>query len=339
MLGILEAVLLLGLRADAGVLDKTLFIAPADGHKPVVDAIDHAVKSVQMTMYHLTDLDVIDALAGARKRKLDVRVILDGESLKKPRFAAGAQALTAAGVLVRPSSPAFSITHEKALLIDGTKAVIMSMNMTQTASDTRDYGIITENPGIVAEWESVFNADWMNAQTGRGETPRVHRADLLWSPVNSEKKLKDLALRARKELAVEVENLGDKTIMKALIKAAKRRASVRVIVPMCDLNADPLYNYPFLAELAKAGVQVKVMSYPSYPDEPYMHAKMMLADRSWAYVGSVNFSENSTRRARELGILFSEQDLLARLADTFERDWRAAVDVPDPPPRSCPRAQ
>jgi phosphatidylserine/phosphatidylglycerophosphate/cardiolipin synthase-like enzyme len=105
---------------------------------------------------------------------------------------------------------------------------------------------------------------------------------------------------------------------------------------MCDLNEDPLWNYPFLATLERGGVRARVMPYPATPRHPYMHAKMMVADGRRAYVGSVNYSVNSTRQARELGLLFSEPELTATLSAAFAADWQAAVDVPAPPPGFCP---
>ena len=54
---------------------------------------------------------VPEALIAACRRGVRVRVILDGSSLQQARFGTVAQRLLASGVLVRPSTPAFSITN------------------------------------------------------------------------------------------------------------------------------------------------------------------------------------------------------------------------------------
>lgn len=322
--------------STAFAADIQLFVAPADGHKTAIAAIASAAKSVDMVMFHLTDYAVVKALIAARKRGVAVRIILDGASLASSKFSVPANRLKAVGADVRGSSLAFSITHEKALVVDGARALIMSMNMTGGAARTRDYGVSTAEPGVVREWESVFAADWANAEDGGSRTPALSRPDLVWSPVNSRARLVALADSAKTELAAQVENLGDPEIMGAFIAAAKRGARVRVLVPECDLNKDPLFNYPHLKRLAAGGVQTRVMPHPSTPERPYIHAKMMLADRARAYVGSVNYSSNSTTRARELGIIVSQAGAAKKIAETFERDWSAAVPVPDPLPADCP---
>jgi phosphatidylserine/phosphatidylglycerophosphate/cardiolipin synthase-like enzyme len=287
-------------------------------------------------MYHLTDRKVVNALLAAGARGVRVRVILDQSSLMVSKYLRPYRNLLAGGVEVRKSSARFSLTHAKAMIVDGRRAFIMSLNLSGGAASMRDYGVVTQDPSIAAAVAQVFEADWANAEKGAGDSPDVSDPRLVVSPVNSESRLQGLIDSASRELIAAVENLGDPVIQKALIRAARRGVSVRLIVPMCDLNDNPLRNYPFLDGLKQGGVLARVMPYPATPQHPYMHAKMMVADGQRAYVGSVNYSENSTRQARELGLLFSEPKLIAVLSSTFAEDWRAAVDVPSPPPRFCP---
>jgi cardiolipin synthase A/B len=55
-----------------------------------------------------------------------------------------------------------------------------------------------------------------------------------------------------------------------------------------------------------------------------MHAKMMVADGSSAFVGSENISRNSLDNNRELGLIFSDQSLITTLQTTFQQDWSAS---------------
>jgi len=105
---------------------------------------------------------------------------------------------------------------------------------------------------------------------------------------------------------------------------------------MCDKNPNPLLNYPPLERLARAGVEVRVMITPESQSHPYMHSKMILVDGERAYLGSVNFSFNSTTRARELGIIFSRASIAKEIGRIFKADWAVSVDPPDPPPWNCP---
>jgi phosphatidylserine/phosphatidylglycerophosphate/cardiolipin synthase-like enzyme len=316
----------------------TLLVTPnSKGHPEFVAAIRGARRSVRLTMYHLTDPEVVRALAAAKKRGCEVKVVLDGSSLRAKKFAKAFDQLQAGGVEVRASSPAFSITHEKAMIVDGKSAFITAINLTMAVEETRDFGVVLEDPSIVAEMDRVFKADWKNASEGTGVSPDVSQANLVWSPLNSRTKLVHLVDSARHTISATVENLGDPEIQAALIRAVtERKVVARLIVPACDKNKNPRYNDPFSETLKKAGVQIRTMPHPSTADHPYMHSKMILADDALAYVGSVNFSPNSTLKARELGILFRRPPLLREIESIFERDWKVSLDFPAGIPTDCP---
>jgi phosphatidylserine/phosphatidylglycerophosphate/cardiolipin synthase-like enzyme len=57
--------------------------------------------------------------------------------------------------------------------------------------------------------------------------------------------------------------------------------------------------------------------------KPYVHAKAIIVDDRWAFVGSENISTSSLDNNRELGVLVNDQDSLSRLSSTFEQDWAA----------------
>ena len=77
---------------------------------------------------------------------------------------------------------------------------------------------------------------------------------------------------------------------------------------------------------------------PPTPSTPYMHQKMILVDNTVAYVGSVNFSYNSTYENREAGIIFTNKSATQTISSLFEADWSNAIEVPATPPTltACP---
>jgi phosphatidylserine/phosphatidylglycerophosphate/cardiolipin synthase-like enzyme len=306
------------------------------GLQPVIDAVNGAQSSIRMVMFHLTVQDVVDALAAAGKRGVDVEIIIDQGNWSSHTPQALKTELAAAGVVVHPSSAGFRITHEKSFVVDETTAYIMSLNLTSPFVTTRDYAVVTHDAGIVKEFLSVFAADVNNAENGTATTPTVSDAHLAWSPVNSESRLVAFVAAAKKTLVVSSENLGDAPIQAALIAAAKRGVDVRVLAPLCDQNTDPTYDLPFLATLAQGGVEARAMPAPSTATIPYEHAKMMLADGARAFVGSVNFSTASTTNARELGIFFDDPGAIAMISRAFEQDWAHASTPPAASTVTCP---
>lgn len=318
--------------------DVQLIITPnAKGHVEFLQSINSTQSGdvIRMAMFHLTSHEIINALVSAQKRGVTVKVILDSVSLNLPNFNLGFQQLKSGGVDVRASTSAFTISHQKSMVINNSEAFITAINLTKLEDVTRDFGLIVHDPDVISEVISVFEQDWVNANTNQGLTPQVSELHLVWSPVNSLAKLTRLISSAKKTLIVQVENLGDSKIQAALIAAKKRGVEVRVLVPMCS-KGNAKINYPYLRELASAGVQTKVMPTPESATQPYMHSKMMVVDGVISYIGSVNFSKNSTSKARELGILFSEVKPIQIMSSFFESDWKAAVSVPDEATVNCP---
>jgi phosphatidylserine/phosphatidylglycerophosphate/cardiolipin synthase-like enzyme len=312
------------------------FVTPQNGFQPWIDVIQRASTSIQMEMYHLTEPTVIAALVAAQGRGVNVQIILDRSSLSGGKYDTVTNQLTSAGITWRPSSPAFSITHSKFLVADSSTAVITSMNLTRDFATTRDYGVVTQDLATVAQVLLVFTSDWANYQNTSPVTPALTDGWMAFSPVNSTDRLTAVIQTAQSSLDVTVENLGSDDINKALIAAAGRGVAIRVIVPMCDENPNPLYNYPSLQTLASSGIQTHVMPYPADANHPYMHGKMIIADQTDAYIGSINYSMNSLQKARETGIIINQLDSITFLSQTFEGDWNASVTIPSPLPTNCP---
>jgi phosphatidylserine/phosphatidylglycerophosphate/cardiolipin synthase-like enzyme len=309
-----------------------LLITPSpDGLQPWVRAIDAATTSIDLAMFHLTDVEVADALIRAQARGLAVRVIVDATGLRVKKNAGVFKALKRGNVVARESSTAFSITHEKAMVVDRdtdhATAFITSINLTRDSARTRDLGIVTHAGTVVADVETLFAADWTNAEKHGHVTPALHDASLVVSPTNSRAKLVALIASAQHTLVGTVENLGDPELAAAFAAAVRRGVAVRMIVPACDKNSNPLYNLPTARALVGAGVDVRLMPAPETADTPYMHSKMLLVDGATAYVGSVNFSLNSTKHARELGVIVANAPVIAQIQATFDADWAHVIAI------------
>ncbi|MEO8797889.1 MAG: phospholipase D-like domain-containing protein [Polyangiaceae bacterium] len=321
--------------STASTADSFFVLPSPDGLGPVAAQIASANKSIAMIMFHLSERSMIDALLAAKARGVDVRLILDAKSLKAKSAQKMVIELRDHGIVVTPSSPDFSITHAKAMVIDDERVVVMSLNLTTIFTKTRDYGVVTTDKDVVAEFDRVFAADVQNAAARTKITPPLTCSKLLWSPVNAEPKLVGLVDSAEHTIVTSTENLGNSAIEAALARAAARHVSVRVLTPLCDLNPNPLFNVPLVKKLDAEGVDARLMPGPSSPARPYIHAKMMLVDGKKAYVGSVNFSENSTHSARELGIVVDDPPTIAAFSRAFESDWTQAILPPDDPTTAC----
>ncbi len=314
--------------APAGTL--SLIVEPDNGIAPVLTMISGASSSVDLVMYELDDMRIESALAADEVRGVAVRVILSGgyKGATSTMNASAYNFLAAHGVPVRYSPAYFSLTHEKSLVVDHSRALIMTFNLVSKYYPTgRDFGIVDADVRDVAAMEDTFDDDWRGS--GSGDTARASLGgndgdvgdDLLWSP-GSEPALLDLITGAKRSLYIYNEEMDDSHVTKALIDAARRGVAVYV-----DMTGADEWKYEF-AELATAGAHVR--TYADADDAPlYIHAKMIVADEgsadARAFVGSENFSPTSLGENRELGIITSDQNIIAPLMKIFAADWRAAT--------------
>ena len=109
-------------------------------------------------IYTLTDPDVLSDLAAARRRGVDVRVLLDPN---QPYNLHAFDVLRVAGVPARwYPIPAGALLHAKILLSDDT-LVLGSANWSYSGLDVNhELDIETSDPGAVGAYAARFNADW-----------------------------------------------------------------------------------------------------------------------------------------------------------------------------------
>ncbi|MGH2411093.1 MAG: phospholipase D-like domain-containing protein, partial [Chloroflexota bacterium] len=245
----------------------------------------------------------------ANAKGVKVRVILEhypfGDGGGSGTNQSAYDQIDAAGIPVHWASRRYALTHEKSMVIDGTTAYILTLNFSATAfSKNREFGIVDQNPTDVAATEAIFNADWV------GKPYANHDPNLILSPVDSRRKLVALIGRARQTIEVYAEEVQDTGLETALMAAAKRGVKVRLIS-----NAGDRSNTRGITRIRAAGVAVHLVK------SPYIHAKLILVDTRWAFVGSENISAASLDRNRELGVLVRDPSALSLLGATFNTDW------------------
>src|SRR5271156_6115803 len=105
-----------------------LIIEPGAGFSPVYSLINGAKHSIDVTMYEFADTTAEHDLASAAERGVQVRVILDER--ERSENSAASSYFSSHRVKVTWSSSSFRYTHQKTVIIDGSKAVIMTANLT-----------------------------------------------------------------------------------------------------------------------------------------------------------------------------------------------------------------
>jgi cardiolipin synthase len=298
----------------------TLFIQPDDGRGPILTAFNNAQTRIDLTIYLLSDREVIAALKNAALRGVAVRVMLEpnpccGNNNAPERTLFGE--LQDAHVQVQWTNPSFRLTHAKFAVVDGATGIVMAQNLTKTSfTFNREAGIIDRDAADVTALANLFAADWARA----AYTPTD--PNLVIANIDARQKLLALINGAGKSLIIESEEMQDAAIIDALIAAQKRGVSVRYIgaAPLTATSGpvQPDGNAPGRKRLVSGGVGVRVLA------SPYVHTKTIVVDTLVAFVGSENFSAASLDTNREVGLLTTDTAVITRLTTVYTKDWLAA---------------
>ena len=300
--------------------DRTLHVEPDAGFAWLYTLVNNAHSTIDMTMYELADPTFSADLVTACARGVRVRVILD-QSLEKAANTPVYTQLNSAGPNCSAawSNPQFAATHEKSLVIDDATAVIMSLNLTaRYYSATRDFAVVEDDATDIRAIDTAFTTD-LNSTTDVGYHPRGGD-DLIWSPTAAQLALLNIIQSAKQTLLVENEELSSTAIVEALERDCSRGVDVRIAMT----DTSPAYHANYKA-LQTAGCGVHTG--PNNPTALYIHAKAMVADLGTAgqvgYLGSINFSDTSMNRNRELGLYLYDPTLLNQLNTILTRDYAA----------------
>lgn len=306
---------------DCAAQHVRVFVEPDAGERPILQAIASARESLCVEVYLLTNSNVVRGLEDAAHRGVDVRVMLEAHPYGGGDVAAARtlEQLRAAGVQAREADPAYHFTHEKALVVDGATAYILTSNLSKSGlggssvAANREFGVIDTNAADVAEVMAIFEADWNRT------LPEHTDSRLVVSSVNARATLAALIAGATTTLAVQDEEMYDRQSEDALIAAVRRGVEVDVVLPPASSGTSGYASD--VARLRQGGVHVRYLS------APYPHAKLVLVDGSLAFIGSENFSSTSLDENRELGLVISDAAAVGTLGATFARDWVVATDA------------
>ena len=286
-----------------------LIVEPSDNGDGFVNAVKNAKSSVHMTMYLLTDSDVINALIAQRQAGHDVKVVLNqqfpsGQGNSNANAFAKLQAADANMVVYAPSG--FTYTHEKCAIVDGTTAWIMTMNATfSSPTSNREFLAVDTDSDDVKEADAIFQADFANQSI----TPD---GKLLVAPTNDKGRIRALIGTAASTLDLEVEELSDSDVTSDLAAAADRGVKIRIV--LADSSPSSSQSNA-VSTLKSHGASIVTTS------TPYIHAKAIVVDGASMYVGSANLTQNSMSYNRELALVTTSSDAISAVENAVDTDF------------------
>ena len=151
-----------GAAVPAGQTIDVAFSPDAGSEELVVRAIASARSNIGVAAYSFTSPVVAKALLTAKKRGVDVRVVVDENGNRSKASLAALDLLAAAGIPTRTISR-YAIHHDKYMVIDKTTVQTGSFNYSKAAakSNSENVVIIWNNPDValtyLKHWQDRFD--------------------------------------------------------------------------------------------------------------------------------------------------------------------------------------
>jgi cardiolipin synthase A/B len=324
------------LRATVGAIthrplvDATIALPLRDGddaYPQMLAAIKAAQKTIALTSYIFRSdkigQEFIDALGEANKRGVIVRVMIDGFGSGKKTFRRFKQQNVPVVRFMNSIWPwqmhfINLRQHKKVLIIDGMKAFIGGLNISDENTGrkrkkikVRDTHFRLSGP-IVRQITDDFIDDWLFAC---GEVleeqlwkPHHHmagrvKARIIVSGPDQETEQLSITLlsaisAAQKSIKIATPYfLPDELLMSALHMAVTRGVEVKIVIPEFSDHAPMDWAmHAHVGPLLQVGCQV----FKAPP--PFDHSKLTVVDDTWCLFGSPNWDTRSMRLNFEMAI-------------------------------------
>lgn len=321
----------------------------------MLDAIRAARFSVNLEAYMFNPGEVADrfveALVERARAGVEVRMVFD--SIGSSRMGglpvhrlrqAGCQVHFYQSVSLYRLHRLNNRTHRELLVVDGSIAFTGGAGVADwwTKPDRgrpawRDTMTRFEGP-IVTALQGVFSENWLDCSgeilTGSRHWPRLQTvgttdAMLVRSSPSDRATASRIVFQlliegAVKEIAITTPYfLPDRSLRRALARAARRGVRVRVLVPgrLTDQRLVRLASRRMYRDLLEAGVRM-------FEYRPaMMHAKALMVDDIWAVVGTTNIDNRSFEHNDEVNVALRDATVTERLRRDFESDLQASDEI------------
>lgn len=314
----------------------------------LLEAIESAVNEVHLETYifanDATAQAVVDALIRAHRRGVVVRVMVDGfgardfpDELGKDLYAAGCEVMVYRMEVAKQRYRRNRLRrlHRKLTVVDGRIAFVGGLNIIDDSTDTDpgfpryDYAVAVEGP-VVADIHYAVRHLWRLvrwAYLGRrpGMPPalrfdcppcgQISAGFLVRDNLRHRRDIEDAYMDAmgvaENEILIACAYfLPGKRFRTALITAAQRGVNVTILLQSRGDHAI-MRNAErhFYQELLPAGIHI----FEYYAG--LLHAKVGVADRRWATVGSSNIDPFSLLLSREANVVIDDDGFAETLSE------------------------
>lgn len=270
--------------------------------------IEQAQKRVYVEVYIFTEKRLRKALIDAKKRWLDVKVVLEKNVYKAPTLNRQTyQDLEKAWVSVVYSNPEnYALNHTKMMIVDDEVILSTGNYSYSTFRYNREFFLFLNNKNILLLFLEIFENDFA------GVKKNVYHPNLVLSPFSTRKKLEHILENAQQSIQIYAHNFSDKSVRDLLVEKQKSWIKVQMVFPDFKKVAS---NDEIVWYFQENNIDITIV------DKPEIHAKSILVDERYLYLWSINFSQYSMDKNREIGILLKNEDIIKQFLDMFHTDF------------------
>jgi cardiolipin synthase len=277
-----------------------LLIEPDAGAGPLLAGIARAKKSVEIAIFRFDRRDIEIALkaAAAAKRVGVTAVIAFANRGGEQNLRRLESRFLDAGIVVARSASDLSRYHGKYILIDRRVLYVLSFNFTHLdIGHSRGFGVVTTNPNWIREAVRLFEADCAHTPY----VPAKRTDTFVVSPTNSRKVLGAFLRGAKTQLLVYDPRISDPEMLRILHERAKAGVEIKIVGSVAGRTE-------FDAQKLKGA---------------RLHTRTIIRDRRQAFIGSQSLRRAELDSRREVGLIVRDVQVVKKLIDTFESDWRS----------------
>ncbi|MDW5563545.1 MAG: phospholipase D-like domain-containing protein [Methanomassiliicoccus sp.] len=338
------------------------FSAPETAAGRIARELSLASRTVNCSVYEISDPYVVDQLCRCASRGLKVNILIEGQPVGglSDRSVDAIFTLKASGAEVKElrsvdSYKRYDYLHAKYMVVDARRVTVMSENWGSGLYANRGWGVTMDGAAVGAYFERVFGSDFngpLDAMVPKSQgklLDPVERAGLaeetiryrcgvmsLLSPDNSGEALKNLIDRASErvlveQLSVDPEWLEGSSLITSIVEAAGRGVTVRLLLDSSwgeEENQRVADALNAMARTRGMDLEAKVIS--PYHELSVMHNKGLIID-DLAVISSINWGDSALQENREAGVAVRSKEIASYFGTLFWKDW----SVDPVPPVAC----
>lgn len=333
-------------------LEELLVFPEAKSTNRLIELIDTAKSRIFIMMYRFEYPSLLEALIKARKRNIDVKIVLAHYKKSQKFYYDKIYDKTNAKLsineniynllisnnidIVLADCDSFFAYHSKMIIIDDEMAMIGTTNINENGFEkARNFFLIKHDWTLVDELSELFFIDYEKSQLTLDGT-YTNNQRLAVSPVNYYDRLYALVSSAQHEICIYQTTFAHRALCDKLARLADSGVRVKIITSKrtSKESSNLINDINYCESILKNHRNIEY----KYLNEPfYVHAKVVIVDAARGpnettnggvcFMGSSLFTMEGFHLSREAGIVSDNPRTVKQIQETFDLDFNLATDV------------